>query len=288
MNEVPYENIIGKKQEIRCQHAARKERMLFMEMHEFGDRQSPVILLLHAFGMHWSMWQGVIDGLKDDYYILVPSLEGHEDKGRTVFTTVEHNAQSISDWLCENGYREIHAVIGVSLGGSLTIKLLSLKTVPISYAVIDAGIAPVGFNRVQEFLEVGSNLLMILAAHSLSLIRLAGLYDAYSQKQMEKFHTMIKTISWKTAKNSFYGVDTYTLPDSLPDVSTRIAYWYGSLEEKERKATAERVKRLFPNVTVCRFDGYRHAQMCLAKPEFYVSEIRKAIRGQTSDSSRPE
>jgi len=256
-----------------------------MEMHEFGNRRSPVILLLHAFGMHWSMWQGVIDGLKDDYHILVPSLEGHEDEGRTAFTTVEHNAQSISDWLRENGYREIHSVIGVSLGGSLTIKLLSLKTVHVFYAVIDAGIAPVGFNRVQEFLEVGSNLLMILAAHSLSLIRLAGLYDAYSQKQMEKFHATIKAISWKTARNAFYGVDTYTLPDSLPDVPTRIAYWYGSLEEKERKATAERVKKLFPNVTVCRFDGYRHAQMCLAKPELYAAEVRKAIGGQASDSN---
>jgi esterase/lipase len=259
-----------------------------MEMHEFGDRQSPVILLLHAFGMHWSMWQGVIDGLKEDYLILVPSLEGHEDKERTVFTTVEHNAQSISNWLCENGYRNIHAVIGVSLGGSLTIKLLSLKTVAVSYAVIDAGIAPVGFNRVQEFLEVGSNLLMILAAHSLSLIRLAGLYDTYGQKQMEKFHKTIKTISWKTAKNAFYGVDTYTLPDSLPDVPTRIAYWYGSLEEKERKATAEYIKKLFPNVTVCRFEGYGHAQMCLGKPDLYVTEIRKTIGVQAPCSSRPE
>ena len=35
--------------------------------------------------------------------------------------------------------------------------------------------------------------------------------------------------------------DTYALPDSLSDVPTHIAYWYGSLEEKERKATAQHV-----------------------------------------------
>ena len=254
-----------------------KGRVLVVEMHEFGNGQSPAILLLHAFGMHWSMWQGVIDALKADYHVLVPSLEGHEDKQRTVFTTVEHNAQSISDWLCQNGYQKIYAVIGVSLGGSVTIKLLSLKTVYIDYAVIDAGITPVGFNRFREFLEVSSNLFMIFAAHNLHLIKLMGLYNQYSQKQMEKFHAMIKTISWKTAKNVFYGVDTYALPDSLPDVPTHIAYWYGSLEEKERKAAAERVKQLFPNVTVFCFDGYNHAQMCLAKPAIYVTNFKSFV-----------
>lgn len=250
-----------------------------MEMHEFGDVQAPAVLLLHAFGMHWSMWQGVIDALKTDYHVLVPSLEGHEDGQRTEFTTVEHNAQSVSDWLCQNGYRELYAVIGVSLGGAVTVKLLSLKTVRFSYAVVDAGILPVGFHEIQELFEVSSNLLMILAAHSLRLIRLAGLFDQYGQKQMERFHKMVKTITWKTARNVFYGVDTYSLPDRLPDVTTHVAYWYGSLEEKERKAAAERIAQLFPNVTVSCFSGYNHAQMCLAKPDVYVANFKGFIAG---------
>lgn len=246
-------------------------------MHEYGNNQSPTILLLHAFGMHWSMWQGVIDGLKTDYHLLVPSLEGHEDERRTVFTTVEHNARSLSDWLCQNGYEEIYAVIGVSLGGAVTAKLLSLKTMHISYAVIDAGIIPVGFNRVQEFFEVSSNLFMLFAAHSLHLMKLLGLYGQYSQKQMEQFNKMIKTITWETAKNVFYGVDTYILPDDLSDITTNITYWYGSLEEKERKAAGERVKQLFPNVTIQSFDEYNHAQMCLAKSEVYVANVVRFI-----------
>lgn len=204
-------------------------------MHEYGDSQSPTILLLHAFGMHWSMWESIINGLKTDYHLLVPSLEGHEDAHRTVFTTVEHNAQSLSDWLCQNGYQKIYAIIGVSLGGSVTVKLLSLKTVYASYAIIDAGIIPVGLNRVQEFFEVSSNLFMMFAAHSLHLIKLLGLYDKYNQKQMEQFNRMIKTITWRTAKNVFYSVDTYTLPDNLSDVTTNIAYWYGSLEERKER-----------------------------------------------------
>lgn len=250
---------------------------MLVEMHEYGDSKSPTVLLLHAFGMHWPMWHGVIDDLKTDYHILVPSLEGHEDAHRTVFTTVEHNAQSLSDWLCQNGYQKIYAIIGVSLGGAVTVKLLSLKTVRFSYAVIDAGIIPVGFNRVQEFFEVGSNLFMLFAAHSLRLMKLLGLYDQYSQRQMEQFNKMIKTITWNTAKNVFYGVDTYTLPDNLSDVTTSIAYWYGSLEEKERTAAGERVKQLFPNVTIHSFDGYNHAQMCLAEPNTYVTNVKKFI-----------
>lgn len=248
-----------------------------VEMHEYGNIQSPTILFLHAFGMHWSMWQDVIDGLKTDYHLLIPSLEGHEDAHRTVFSTVEHNALSLSDWLCKNGYQKIYAVIGVSLGGAVTAKLLSLKTMNISFAIIDAGIIPVGLNQIQEFFEVSSNLFMFFAAHNLHLIKLLGLYDQYSQKQMVQFNKMIKTITWETAKNVFYGVDTYTLPNCSSDVATNIAYWYGSLEEKERKAAGERLKQLFSNVTIKSFDGYSHAQMCLAKPEIYVANVKKFI-----------
>ena len=246
------------------------------EIHEFGNKNSPTILLLHAFGMHWSMWQGVIDGLKDDYHLLVPSLEGHEDKNRSVFTTVDHNAQLLSEWLCQNSYENIDAVVGVSLGGAITIKLLLMKTLHITYAIIDAGIVPVGFNRMQELREVCSNLFMTwMAAHSLTAMKLAGLYEQYGEDQMKKLHTMLKTISWRTAKNVFYGVDTYSIPDHLSDVSTKIAYWYGSLEGNERKPGAQRIARLFPNVIISCWDGYNHAQMCLKEPGFYVTQVKK-------------
>ena len=39
----------------------------------------------------------------------------------------------------------------------------------------------------------------------------------------------------------------------------------------------ESVKQLFPDVTLHSFDGYNHAQMCLAKPDIYVANVRKFI-----------
>jgi pimeloyl-ACP methyl ester carboxylesterase len=253
--------------------------MSLVEMHEYGKSTSPTILLLHAFGMHWSMWQGVIDNLRGDYHVLAPSLEEHEDEGRTTFTTVEHNALSLSDWLCQNGCQKTYAIVSVSLGGAVAVKLLSLETVDVSYAVIDAGIIPVGLGRAREFFEVTSNLAMFDAAHSLRLIRLLGLYGRYGRGQMERFNGMMKTITQKTARNVFYGVDTYALPDHLPEVTTRVAYWYGSLEEKERKPAGKRVERLFPNAVVRTFDGYGHAQMCLADPGAYADNVRGFIAG---------
>ena len=251
--------------------------MALVEVHEFGEKESPVILLLHALGMHWSMWQKVVDGLKNDYHILVPSLEGHEDENRTVFTTVAHNAKSVSGWLCKNGYKNIYAIIGVSLGGAVTIKLLSMETLHIQYAIIDAGIVPMGFNRLQEFKEISSNLILWAAAHSLKLIKLTGAFEQYGKDQMEKFNSMVKSMQWKSVINAFYAVDTYTLPNDLSDVQTKIAYWYGSLEEKERKAASERLKQSFPNITVSCFDGYNHAQMCLGSPDIYLTKIKKFI-----------
>jgi pimeloyl-ACP methyl ester carboxylesterase len=259
-----------------------------VEVREYGRKDAPTILLLHAFGMHWSMWKGEIERFKWKYHVIVPSLEGHEDTNRSVFTTVEHNARLLSEWLSESGYSRVYAVIGVSLGGAIAIKLMSMKTISFSYAIIDAGIVPVGFNRFQETCEVSSNLLMMwLGAHSMRLLEKFAKPKLYGREQVRKLYRMLRTISRKTARNVFYSVDTYILPEDLSDISTKIAYWYGSLEAKKRAKGAKIIKKSFPDVTIRVFDGYNHAQLCLGNPELFVSCTEGFFRSSETKSRLP-
>jgi pimeloyl-ACP methyl ester carboxylesterase len=251
-----------------------------MEMHEFGIENGPVVVLLHAFGMHWSMWRRIVDELKDDYRVFVPSLEGHEDENRTTFTTVEHNARAVIDWLEANGCNEIYGLIGVSLGGAIAIDIVGARRLSVANAIFDAGIVPLGKGGFAERLEVASNLLVFYGAHCLPLMKMISLADVYGgPDQIRTLHATMKSISWRTARNVFYGVDSYALPAEPLDVDTRATYWYGSREEAERGPMAERLRKIFPRLTTQVFEGYRHAQLCLGDPERFVASARRFFAG---------
>ena len=98
-----------------------------MEFHEFGDGTKPAIVLLHAFGMHWKMWMPEIESFRREYDVILPALEGHEDENRTVFSSVQNNADQIISYLEKQNRREIFAICGASLAGR-SPSLSSLKT----------------------------------------------------------------------------------------------------------------------------------------------------------------
>jgi pimeloyl-ACP methyl ester carboxylesterase len=251
-----------------------------MEVHTFGEKNKPVLVLLHAFGMHWSQWNKVADGLRKKYYIIVPSLEGHEDKNRTTFSSVEHNAASITDWLINNGCSNIYGIIGISLGGSVAIKIVSMKRLKISYAIFDAGIVPLGNHGLSELFEVISNLVMFYCAHSLAVMKALSIPELYGGLDNTKvLWSTMKSISFATARNVFYGVDTYPLSgEPMENIQTNTVYWYGSFERNEREKMAVRLKKTFPDIETKMFNGYRHAQLCLDAPEQFIMSVENFIQ----------
>jgi len=259
-----------------------------MEVHTFGEKGKPVLVLLHAFGMHWSQWNNVADKLQNKYYIIIPSLEGHEDSNRTIFSSVEKNATDIIDWLVQNGYSNISGLIGISLGGAIAIKIVSMNQLKILYAVFDAGIVPLKKHGIKELGEVVSNLIMFYCAHSLTLMKVVSIPKIYGGLSNAKLLcSTMKSISFTTARNVFYGVDTYKLQSiSVDGCLPKMEYWYGSLEQKEREVMALKLREIFPELKIRVFDGYRHAQLCLDKPGQYVSALETFIQCETFKNER--
>jgi hypothetical protein len=184
-----------------------------MEVHTFGEKNKPVLVLLHAFGMHWSQWNNIADGLKGNYYIIVPSLEGHEDANRTT-------------------------------------------------------------------------LFMFYCAHNLTLMKALSIPKIYGGLDNTKvLWSTMRSISFKTARNVFYGVDIYPLP-RCPQVNiqTKTAYWYGSFERKEREKMAARLKEKFPDLETKMFNGYRHAQLCLDDPKRFITSVEEYLQDKNTNA----
>ena len=59
--------------------------------------------------------------LQEKYHLLIPALPGYDFENDSDFTSVEQIASELNDWLSTRGYRNLYAVYGCSMGGSVAL-----------------------------------------------------------------------------------------------------------------------------------------------------------------------
>ena len=96
--------------------------MLFKE---FGNKQNKSIILIHGYGISWRMWKPQIDVLSNDYYVIVPVLDGHDIENNSTFTTVEKAAADISDYVLQTYGKHVFAICGASLGATIVVEIIA-------------------------------------------------------------------------------------------------------------------------------------------------------------------
>ena len=90
-----------------------------MNIHEFGKENREIILLIHPSVVKWDYFENVIPLLQKKYHLLVPALPGYDFENDSDFTSVEQIASELNAWLKAEGYTELYAVYGCSMGGSI-------------------------------------------------------------------------------------------------------------------------------------------------------------------------
>lgn len=86
-----------------------------------GDEQNEKILFLHGGGLDGNMWNEVAKYLDQDYCCIVPDLPGHGKSSAVLPFTTDNCVQEIKEIF--NKFGKMH-VVGLSLGGAITLRLL--------------------------------------------------------------------------------------------------------------------------------------------------------------------
>ena len=68
-----------------------------MTLHEFGQNNKDVILLIHPSLVMWDYFEYVIPLLEDRYHLIVPAIPGYDEENPGDFTSVEKIASSLAD-----------------------------------------------------------------------------------------------------------------------------------------------------------------------------------------------
>jgi hypothetical protein len=108
-----------------------------MNVHEFGERSNPVILLLPGTMCYWKgNYGGVIDELSKDFLVGVVAYTGFDESDRESYVSVTDELERIEKYVNDNYDGRIRAAYGCSLGGSFVAHLAARNRIHIGYGII--------------------------------------------------------------------------------------------------------------------------------------------------------
>jgi len=254
-----------------------------MNIHEFGEQNTDILVILHGSCMVWDMYEESIDILKERFHVVVPALPGYDPGTDEDFTNVEQIVSELTDWLLAHEYREVCCLYGLSMGGSMVLRMLAEGRLKVDNAIVDGGITPYQMPRVlTRLIAVRDFLTVQLGRSSKRLLELAFPPERYTREGVDYMYEAMRRMSAKTVWRTFDSCNNYTMPDPIPAVSANCRYWYAEKEKKARKLDIAYIKQNFPGFVFREIPGMEHGEYCMMQPRRFAEDIvRFAARPET-------
>lgn len=253
-----------------------------MKVYEFGTENVETFVMFQCAAEPWWVFQASAETLAMEYHVILFIADGHDEQG-TEFVSIEKNVQDAADWLRSKGVSRVDVMYGVSMGGSSVIRFLATEDIPVSKAIIDAGITPYPYPKwICRLISVWDWITVMLGTKSLTLMKLAMPPKRWTPKgedpekhykkisDFEKYH-----FSPRTIYNVFWSTNNYAMPDPVPTVETEIEYWYGEEERRARKKDLAYTEKVYPQTVAKEFGGLAHAELVLMFPARFYAEVMR-------------
>lgn len=109
-------------------------KQLFVK--EVGQQNAQTIVFLHASGSSSRMWQHHIRALEKDFHCIVIDLSGHGASRDVEWTSFDDVTEMIVKIIKSRAHGRPH-LVGLSLGGSLILKLLESHSDAVDRVIVD-------------------------------------------------------------------------------------------------------------------------------------------------------
>lgn len=210
-----------------------------MHILEHGQGQEKTLLFLPCTAEPVWAFEKTVARLAQSWHVFQVVYDGHEPSYPGDFTSVEQTVDEITDYLRAQGVTCLDAAYGCSLGGACLTRLLALGELPVKRAIIDGGITP------------------------------------YQKKEYDAIEAYLKTYSDQTIRNIFWSGNNYVLPKMPAKIGTKITYWYGDEEKKDRRSNIRFIKHYFPQARIHGIPKMAHAELVMISPEEFCRYFDK-------------
>ena len=176
----------------------------------------------------------------------------------------------------------LDAAYGCSLGGACLTRLLALGKLPVKRAIIDGGITPYQLPYLIRKLLLARDMLSFkLAANNRKILEAAFPPERFTlpgrdhKKEYDAIEAYLKTYSDQTIRNIFWSGNNYVLPKTPAKIGTKITYWYGDEEKKDRRSNIRFIKHYFPQARIHGIPKMAHAELVMIYPEEFCRYFDK-------------
>ncbi|UTR15888.1 alpha/beta hydrolase [Salipaludibacillus sp. LMS25] len=250
----------------------------------FGEKQNPVIVLIHGYGISWKMWLPQIESFRHSYFVVVPVLDGHDEENKSDFISVDRSAEAIIDYIENMFQANIFAICGTSLGGTIAVDILAQNKLNVEMAIID-GAPLVPMNKVMLSLATRVRLTQnnrMRNGNRRMIKRMRNMF--YPELMAEEVFNICARMSEMTCKNVHQSAFSYVLSPFIKNIQTKMTYWYGSKEVFFLKKSAEAISQMLPSTQIEVFQGFDHGELCIGNPELYIQKSLAFFKGEAEVS----
>lgn len=107
---------------------------------EFGNKNKPIMILLHGGGLSWWSLKPQVEALKNDYFIVTPIIDGHGDDWNNTFISIEKSAEGVIQYIKNNWNGKVFSICGLSIGAQIVVEILSREGDITEHAVIESAL----------------------------------------------------------------------------------------------------------------------------------------------------
>lgn len=252
-----------------------------MEAREFGKGNAKKLLLIPGNMMCWRQFENVIPLLAQDYHVIAISTDGYDGNG-TTFTTAQHSAQAVEQYVEAHLDGQIDLVLGESFGSATAAELFNRQRVRVDSMILSGpqymkmgvftglleGIIPKNQYRLVQ--NIGA------AKQTGKLPLMLKLYTRASDEALlQEFAGLAGQISLETLRNcareGFHLYEEMERFEIRPEA--HVAIWYGEKEPNMKKAL-KILTKIYPGAERHPFPGMGHGEI-IGHPHQMAQTIRE-------------
>lgn len=246
-----------------------------MEFAEYGSKNAPTLIFIHgSCTTAETCYSKVAEALKGNYHCVLCRLDGHYD-GSPDFVSLDKEAEQIEEYVQQNRNGSVYALIGLSLGSTICVHLLTRKKLSVSKVFID-GV------YVQNKGALYANMCALMCNIGIGYMRKGGkvpdklIETVFGKGNRSVVDMMYSGTSKITVKNVCRQVYEYKLgnisADGVDIISLRGEY------EPIPTASFKLLKEHIPHIREKVIPNCGHAQFLNEQPDKYIRLLTEFLK----------
>ena len=261
-----------------------------MQILEHGQEHGRTLLFFPCTAEPVWAFADTIAQLSQSWHVFQVVYDGHQPEYPGDFTSVEQTVDAVISYLKSCGISQLDGAYGCSMGGACLTRMLALGEMPIGRAIIDGGITPYQLPFLMRKLLLARDVLSFkMAANSRKVLEAAFPPKRFTpaghdpKKEYDAMAAYLKTFSDRTIRSIFWSANNYALPKLPAKIGTKITYWYGDDEKKDRRRDIRFIKRYFPKARIHGIPKMAHAELVMVHPEKFCRYAENFLTTQAEE-----